>query len=100
MTSAPLPVFFAEPFAKLAAQMGLPQTATLALPGPMPILGLPVGRAWFDAFDAAGDLLPVRIASARWGTKRMLRSCSVQQSPPGLWHSDRAPCRGIAACIM
>lgn len=49
----------AVPFAKLAKQLALPQTATLALPAPLPIPGLPEGRMWFEAVDAQGELLPV-----------------------------------------
>jgi hypothetical protein len=47
--------------AQLAQQLTLPNTASLALPGPLPLpAGIP-GRAWFDsAFDADGELLPVR----------------------------------------
>ena len=34
--------------------MALPQTACLALPGPLgPVLGTPTGRAWFDEEDEA-----------------------------------------------
>lgn len=39
----------AEPYARLGRQMALPQTACLALPGPLgPVPGTPSGRAWFD----------------------------------------------------
>ena len=42
----------AEPYAKLARQMALPQTACLALPGPIgPVLGTPMGRAWYNEED-------------------------------------------------
>ena len=34
--------------------MALPQTACLALPGPLgPVIGTPNGRAWFDEEDEA-----------------------------------------------
>ncbi|KAL3131160.1 hypothetical protein ABBQ38_000465 [Trebouxia sp. C0009 RCD-2024] len=43
-----------EPYARLARQMALPQTACLALPGPLgPVLGTPTGRAWFHEEDEA-----------------------------------------------
>jgi len=42
----------AEPYAKLARQMALPQTACLALPGPIgPVPGTPNGRAWYTEED-------------------------------------------------
>ncbi len=42
----------AEPYAKLARQMALPQTACLALPGPIgPVPGTPNGRAWYSEED-------------------------------------------------
>ncbi|KAA6426411.1 MAG: hypothetical protein FRX49_03522, partial [Trebouxia sp. A1-2] len=41
-----------EPYAKLARQMALPQTACLALPGPIgPVPGTPNGRAWYNEED-------------------------------------------------
>ncbi|DBA84147.1 TPA: hypothetical protein ACH3X1_006618 [Trebouxia sp. C0004] len=41
-----------EPYAKLARQMALPQTACLALPGPIgPVPGTPNGRAWYSEED-------------------------------------------------
>lgn len=44
----------AEPYARLGRQMALPQTACLALPGPLgPVAGTPNGRAWFDEEDEA-----------------------------------------------
>ena len=39
--------------------MALPQTASLALSGPLPLPGLLKGRAWFTAFDDRGELLQV-----------------------------------------
>lgn len=46
------PCAAAEPYAKLGRQMALPQTACLALPGPLgPVAGTPNGRAWFDEED-------------------------------------------------
>lgn len=43
-----------EPYARLGRQMALPQTACLALPGPLgPVAGTPRGRAWFDEEDEA-----------------------------------------------
>lgn len=50
----------AAPFAKLAVQMALPQTATLAVPGPLPVAGTDGGRAWFQAFDESGEVIAVR----------------------------------------
>ncbi|KAK9825643.1 hypothetical protein WJX81_003864 [Elliptochloris bilobata] len=45
----------AGPFARMAERMALPQTACLALGGP---LSVPfAGRAWFPAIDGAGDLI-------------------------------------------
>lgn len=50
-------VLHAGPFARLAERMALPQTACLALSGP---LAVPfAGRAWFPAFDCDGDLIEV-----------------------------------------
>lgn len=47
-----IPVCIAEPYAKLARQMALPQTACLALPGPIgPVPGTPTGRAWYNEED-------------------------------------------------
>ncbi|DBB02306.1 TPA: hypothetical protein ACH3X3_011319 [Trebouxia sp. C0006] len=41
-----------EPYAKLARQMALPQTACLALPGPIGrVPGTPNGRAWYSEED-------------------------------------------------
>lgn len=49
-----IPVCIAEPYAKLARQMALPQTACLALPGPIgPVPGTPTGRAWYQEEDEA-----------------------------------------------
>lgn len=46
-----------EPYAKLARQMALPQTACLALPGPIgPVLGTPTGRAWYNEEDEDNGL--------------------------------------------
>ncbi len=39
------------PFAALARRMALPQTACLALPGPLVVPGTDGGRAWHEAFD-------------------------------------------------
>ena len=50
---------FAEPFAALARQLALPQTATLALGGPLAVPESDGGRAWHDAFAADGSMLPV-----------------------------------------
>mmetsp|Transcript_3504 Transcript_3504/g.10151 ORF Transcript_3504/g.10151 Transcript_3504/m.10151 type:complete len:576 (-) Transcript_3504:253-1980(-) len=47
----------AAPFAMLAARMALPQTATLALAGPVTVPETDGGRAWFEAFDEFGNLL-------------------------------------------
>ena len=42
----------AEPFARLAQQMALPQTASLALSAPLgPVPGTAKGRAWFAEED-------------------------------------------------
>ena len=42
----------AEPFIKLGRQMSLPQTACLALPGPLgPVPGTTFGRAWYSEDD-------------------------------------------------
>ena len=53
----------AEPYARLGLQMALPQTACLALPGPMgPVPGTPTGRAWFDEEDEAEVLAASALA--------------------------------------
>ena len=39
--------------------MALPQTATLALAGPLAVQGVPVGRAWHDTFELDGELIQV-----------------------------------------
>ena len=49
----------AGPFAAFARRLDLPQTASLALAGPLLVLETGGGRAWHDAFDACGVLLPV-----------------------------------------
>lgn len=54
-------VLHAGPFARLVQRMALPQTACLALGGP---LAVPfAGRAWFPAFDEDGDLIEVLSAT-------------------------------------
>jgi hypothetical protein len=50
------------PFARLAQQLALPQTASLALPGPAEVPETDGGRAWHTAFDGDWELLQVR-----WG---------------------------------
>jgi predicted esterase len=47
------------PFAKLAQQLALPQTASLALPGPLPVPETGGGRAWMTAFDDDWELIQV-----------------------------------------
>ncbi len=47
-----LSFIYAEPYIKLGRQMSLPQTACLALPGPIgPVPGTPNGRAWYVEED-------------------------------------------------
>lgn len=48
-----------KPYAALAARMALPQTATLALAGPMEVPETDGGRAWFQAFDEEWELIEV-----------------------------------------
>jgi predicted esterase len=43
--------------AALAQRMALPQTACLALSGPLPVPETDGGRAWFEVFDSDGDLI-------------------------------------------
>eukprot|EP00040_Diaphanoeca_grandis_P013982 m.70696 g.70696 ORF g.70696 m.70696 type:complete len:345 (-) comp24262_c0_seq1:20-1054(-) len=44
-----------KPFVKLAAKMALPQTQTICVRGPVPILD--IGFGWFPAFEADGNLI-------------------------------------------
>lgn len=53
------PQCVAGPFAAFARRLELPQTASLALAGPLLVPETGGGHAWHDAFDASGDLLPV-----------------------------------------
>jgi predicted esterase len=46
-------------FARLARQLALPQTATLALPGPLEVPGTEGGRAWHAAFEEDWELIQV-----------------------------------------
>ena len=54
-----------RPFHQLARQMRLPQTATLALRGPVEVpFGL--GFAWYESFDLqTGEVIPPMVASDR-----------------------------------
>ena len=45
--------------AALAKSMALPQTASLALPGPLTVPETGGGRAWFQAFDDDWELIQV-----------------------------------------
>jgi hypothetical protein len=56
-TSVPAPY---APTTALAQRMGLPQTACLALSGPLPVPETDGGRAWFTMFDDDGELIQVR----------------------------------------
>jgi hypothetical protein len=41
--------------------MALPQTATLALAGPLAVPEVDGGRAWFPAFEDSGELIQVSL---------------------------------------
>lgn len=47
------------PFARLAQQLALPQTASMALPGPLVVPETGGGRAWLTAFDDEWELIQV-----------------------------------------
>ena len=49
------------PFAAFAQRLQLPQTATLALAGPLEVPETGGGRAWYEAFDTIGNNLPVSL---------------------------------------
>jgi len=49
------------PAAALAQRMALPQTACLALSGPLEVPETDGGHAWFTAFDDFGELIQVRV---------------------------------------
>lgn len=51
----------AVPFAAFAQRLQLPQTATLALAGPLEVPETGGGRAWYEAFDTIGNNLPVSL---------------------------------------
>ena len=72
----------AEPYAKLARQMALPQTACLALSGPIgPVPGTPNGRAWYSEEDE-NESLTVRLTllSAVFCLVYMSHTVAVRQS--------------------
>ena len=53
-----------RPFHQLALQMRLPQTATVALQGPIEVpFGL--GFAWYESFDRTGQVIPPMDRSIR-----------------------------------
>ena len=55
---SPLPVRDrAAPFAAFARKLALPQTAVLALEGPLEVPYSDGGRAWFSAFEHNGTLI-------------------------------------------
>ena len=43
--------------------MALPQTAALALAGPLAVQGVLGGRAWHDSFEPDGELIQVFCSS-------------------------------------
>jgi hypothetical protein len=48
-----------QPYAALAHRMGLPQTCSLALSGPIEVPETDGGRAWFEAFEEDFELIQV-----------------------------------------
>ena len=50
-----------KPYAALAKRMALPQTATLALAGPIEVPESNGGRAWLQAFDDDFELIQVKL---------------------------------------
>jgi hypothetical protein len=50
-----------KPYAALAKRMDLPQTATLALAGPIEVPESNGGRAWLQAFDDEFELIEVKL---------------------------------------
>lgn len=73
------PCLAAELYAKLGRQMALPQTACLALPGPLgPVLGTSKGRAWFDEEDEA-EAIEVQ-AGTHFGICPCSTSCTARSA--------------------
>ena len=59
----------ADAFDALARRMALPQTASLALGGPLGVEGTDGGRAWFEAFEDDGSLIQVALALPSCGLR-------------------------------
>ena len=71
------------PLTGLAKQLALPQTASLALCGPLQVLDGEDGRCWFPAFDSQGELLqvrPRRLLAGGGMLQVQMTACSVQSA--------------------
>ncbi|TMW58038.1 hypothetical protein Poli38472_013512 [Pythium oligandrum] len=66
------------PFGRLAAQMGLPQTAGIALRAPLE-LPFDLGHTWLHDLDDDFNVIPPHVSHAR-------RSQSLQEARKTLWH--------------